>query len=296
MRKAAFAAAATAAILLVTTPGSQAEEPAAVTPLDYLPALKGGYFPLQSQAVGHLYHIYVRLPQDYAADPQRRYPIVYLLDGDSLFPIIAPTHLFLTIDDKLPEAIVVGISYGSFDKPTNRRHIDFMPPANGVPPGESGTVQFQRFLETELIPTVERRYRADPARRILVGQSRAGAMVLYSAFTKPDLFWAYVASNPSWEPGREIFYGPPPSAARNDLRLVIASGTGEHADRRQATLDWSNHWSRRTGLPWVVQRLDVPGGTHSAYGGDAYRAAIRWLFADSAPLRSSNNDGQSVHR
>ena len=254
-----------------------------VTPLDHLPALAGGYFPLQSRSVGHRYHIYVRLPDGYAAQPERRYPIVYLLDGDSLFPIIAPTHLFLTIDDKLPEAIVVGIAYGSFAKPVNRRHIDFMPPAVGVAPSDSGTVQFQRFLESELIPAVEQRYRADPARRILFGQSRGGAMVLYSAFTRPDTFWAHVASNPSWEPGRELIDGPPPRTARSDLHLVIASGTDEVADRRQEALQWTEYMARQKNLPWAVKRIDVPGGTHSAYGGDAYRAAIRWLFADQTP-------------
>src|SRR5687768_16427599 len=118
-----------AALVLAAGACAPTVAPRAVTPLDHLPALAGGYFPLHSQAVGHPYHIYVRLPEGYAAEPQRRYPIVYLLDGDSLFPMIAPAHLFLTIDDKLPEAIVVGIAYGSFAKPVNRRHIDFMPPA-----------------------------------------------------------------------------------------------------------------------------------------------------------------------
>ena len=278
--KAAFGAAAAAMLLTTASAQTQPVSSATVTPLDYLPALTGGYFPLQSKAVGHLYHIYVRLPQDYEADPQRRYPVVYLLDGDSLFPIIASTHLFLTIDDKLPEAVIVGISYGSFAKPTNRRHIEFVPPAEGVPAEKTGTGQFQRFLESELIPAVERRYRIDPARRILFGQSRAGAMVLYSAFTKPDLFWAHVASNPSWEPGRPIFFGQPPAVARRDLRLVVTSGTNEIPDRRQTALDWSAYWGQRTDRAWEVKRIDIPGGTHSAYSGDAYRAAARWLFAD----------------
>ena len=276
----ALRTAAAAILLALGSTQAQSGPPPTAAPLDHLPALAGGYFPLQSGQVGHLYHIYVRLPLDYEAHPKRRYPVVYVLDGDSLFPILAPTHLFLTIDDKVPEAIVVGISYGSFAKPTNRRHIDFMPPAEGVSPGASGTVQFQRFLETELIPAVEQRYRVDPERRILFGQSRAGAMILYSAFTRPDLFWAHVANNPSWEPGREIFFGQPPRAERDDLRLVVASGTDEIPDRRQTALQWSRHWQPRTGLPWQVKRIDIPGGTHSAYSADAYRAAIRWLFAE----------------
>lgn len=289
MRNIVLGAAAAVILLSAGTANGQVVAQPTVTPLDYLPSLKGGYFPLQSKAVGHLYHIYVRLPFDYEADPLRRYPVIYLLDGDALFPVIAPTHLYmtiddkyLTIDDKLPEAIIVGISYGSFSKPTNRRHIDFRPPGKNVPANESGTAEFQKFLEAELIPAVEQRYRADPSRRILFGQTRAGAMVLYSAFTKPDLFWAHVAHNPSWEPGHELFFGAPPNAARRDLRLVVAIGTNEVPESRRTASEWFNHWRRRNGAPWMVKRLDIAGGTHSAYIAEGYRASIRWLFTDDS--------------
>ena len=256
--------------------GGCAAAPAApVTPLDHLPALKGDYFPLNSAQAGHLYHIYVRLPEGYASEPGRDYPVVYLLDGDSLFPMLATHHLFLTIDDKIPEAIVVGISYGSFAKPTNRRHIDFMPPGSAE---ESRIAAFHGFLEKELLPAVERRYRVDASRRILFGQSRAGALILYSAFTEPDLFWAHVASNPSWVPGREMFFGPPPRATRKDLRLIVASGTEEIPDRRKIALEWFGTWQQRRDAPWQVHRVDVPGGTHSANSADAYRGAMRLLF------------------
>ena len=255
----------------------QAQAPQSV-PLDFLPALKGGYFPIQSQAAEHTYHIYVRVPQDYDAQPERRYPIVYLLDGDSLFPVVGGNHIFLTIDDKMPEAIVVGIAYGSFAKPTNRRHIDFVPPAQGVKPDETRAVAFHRFLEQELLPVVESRYRADPTKRILFGQSRAGAMILYSAFTRPDVFWARIASNPSWVPGREIFYGEPAPASRRDLQLFVAMGEQEYPDRRAAAAEWFRHWGGRQ-VPWKLTRLDIKGGTHSADAANAYRAAMRRLFA-----------------
>ena len=252
---------------------ASASPSAATVPLDHLPALAGDYFPLRARSNEHLYHIYVRLPEGYAADQTRRYPIVYLLDGDSLFPVVGANHIFLTIDDKMPEAIVVGIAYGSFAKPINRRHIDFMPPG----PEESGTAAFHRFLESELLPAVESRYRADASKRILFGQSRAGAMILYSAFTRPDLFWARIASNPSWVPGREIFYGQPARASRNDLQLFIAVGTHEYPDRRLAATEWFGYWQPRK-TPWKVTRLDIAGGTHSADSANAYRAAMRRLF------------------
>jgi predicted alpha/beta superfamily hydrolase len=139
-------------------------------------------------------------------------------------------------------------------------------------------VAFHRFLEQELLPTVESRYRADPTKRILFGQSRAGAMILYSAFTRPDVFWARIASNPSWVPGREIFYGKPTPSSRRNLQLFIAIGEQEYHDRRAAAAEWFRHWDARQ-APWNLTRLDIKGGTHSADAANAYRAAMRQLFA-----------------
>src|SRR5690554_474506 len=91
------------AALACGSSGAQVPGPASVettalsnaVPLDHLPGLKGDYFPLVSGANGRTYHVYVRLPEGYDASSDRTWPVVYLLDGDSLFPILAPTHLFL---------------------------------------------------------------------------------------------------------------------------------------------------------------------------------------------------------
>ena len=218
--------------------------------------------------MGSVYHIYIRYPEGYAADHPKRYPVVYLLDGDSSFPLIAPQHLFLTYDDDLPEAIIVGIAYGSFARPVNHRDIDFGPRA----------ADFQRFLADELIPAVESRTRVDPARRILVGQSFGGNFVLYSAFTQPDLFWARIASNPSARMHLELLAGVPAPAKRTDLHLIMVSGTANNPDGRKAALEWDQRW-RRAPTPWTLERIDIAGGTHAADFGNAYRLALRRLFA-----------------
>ncbi|HEY1606466.1 MAG TPA: alpha/beta hydrolase-fold protein [Allosphingosinicella sp.] len=260
---------------------SPASVSAASAPLDYLPALRGDYFRLESKAVGRAFHIYVRYPEDYGKDPSRLYPVVYLLDGDSAFPILAPEHLFLSYDEHLPEAIVVGIAYGSFDPAVNRRDVDFHWPDAAIPPGKAGAPAFERFLETELIPAVERRYRADPRRRILVGQSFGGAFVLYSAFTAPDLFWGRIASNPGCAPECAFLYGRPARAARSDLGLVVTSGTRDHPGIRAEMLKWFAAWQGRRDAPWTLKAITIEGGTHAADLPNAYRAGMLWLFRDS---------------
>jgi predicted alpha/beta superfamily hydrolase len=248
-----------------------------VTPLDHLPALKGDYFRIDSREIGRPFHIYVRLPQGYARAPARAYPIVYLLDGDSLFPLLAATHLFLTIDDNLPEAIVVGIAYGTFGE-GNRRATDFTPPAPGVDPASAGAPAFQRFLENELLPRIERSYRADPARRILFGQSAGGRFVIWSAFTDPDLFWARIASNPSFGPARDLFYRAPAAGTRSDLRLFVSSGSRDSPPLRAQALEWFRAWETRSVAPWLLRMFTLEGGTHAADSPRVYRAAMRWLF------------------
>lgn len=238
-----------------------------IIPLNHLPSLAGDYFPLKSAAMGSRYYIYIRYPEGYTSKPAARYPIVYLLDGDSTFPLIAPEHLFLTYDDKLPEAIIVGIAYGSFAPPVNHREIDF----------GSRAADFQRFLSDELIPAVERRTRADPGRRVLVGQSFGANFVLYSAFTKPDLFWARIASNPSARMHPELMETVPAHGARGDLHLLVVSGTANNPEGRGAALKWAGEWRERQ-LPWALDEIDLPGGTHAADFDNAYRLGLRRLF------------------
>ncbi|MEO7276499.1 MAG: alpha/beta hydrolase-fold protein, partial [Sphingomicrobium sp.] len=245
------------------------------TPLNYLPALRGDYLTLRAPHTGTTFHVYIRYPEGYSEAPTQRYPIVYLLDGDSTFPLLAPEHLFIHYDDKLPEAIIVGVAYGSFDPSINHRHFDFSPPSGKS--DEGGAPAFERFLRDRVIPAVESRTRADPSHRILVGQSRGGGFVFYSAFIDPDLFWARIASSPTLTPGREIYFGVPASAHRKDLKFVVADGTNDYPDLRRDTVEWELAWSGRKG-PWELKTLTLDGGTHAADLPTVYRKAMNWLF------------------
>lgn len=250
----------------------------AAVPLDYLPALKGDYFEMRSDEVGRSFHIYVRLPEGYDS-VKEVFPTVYVTDGDSLFPILAAYHLFLHYDEPVPEAVVVGIAYGTFDdKNGNHRATDYSAPPLIDGEFHGGAATYQAFLAKELLPEIERRYRVDPRRRILVGQSRGGQLVLYSAFTEPDLFWGRIASNPSLTPNREFFFKSPAKARRNDLKLYVASGSRDAKGTRAQTLEWMNFWKNRPHPAWELNTVELEGETHAAGITNAYRAGMIWLF------------------
>ncbi len=252
--------------------------------LTRLPSLQGDYFTVESKHVGRSFHIFVRLPPDYDPEGAERYPVVFLLDGDSLFPMLAPLHLLLHYDDKLPEAVVVGIAYGSFDPAINKRGHDFSLPSADGRTDMGGAPAFQRFLKGELLPQIDAQYHVDPAKRILVGQSRGGHFVLYSAMTEPDLFWGRIASSPAFFPAESwLSSGPVAPATRAGLKLMLFSGSMDRADLRASALAWDAAWTLRRDAPWGRRFYNAPGATHAANIGDAYRAGLRWFFEPSQP-------------
>jgi predicted alpha/beta superfamily hydrolase len=266
--------------ILISACASQNQTTSLTQANQHLPVLQGDYFKMRSTYVGRDFHINVRLPLDYQASNAKTYPVVYVLDGDSLFPLLAPTHVFLHYDEKLPEAIVVGISYGSFDPSMNKRDIDFSAPAADAKPGEDGAPRFLAFLKSELIPKVENQFRTNAAKRVLVGQSRAGYFVLWSALEDPDLFWGRVASNPALAPGRARFFEAAASHSRKDLKVAIASGTRDTELRQRNATEWGTTWSSRADAPWAVNLIKLEGGTHAATIGETYRRAMLWLFQE----------------
>lgn len=274
-----------AAILALTGFAPASAQSLTPAPDLVLPILAGERFTLDSALIpGRRYHIHVRLPEDYGRNPAARYPIVYLLDGDSTLAMLAPLHLFMTYEDRVPEVIMVGIGYGTFGE-GNRRSDDYIAPVPGLAvPDGGGAPMFARMLREELAPQIEARFRADPARRVLVGQSRGGQFILWSAWHEPDAWWARIASNPLLGPSAPQFMVSPRLFPPGERYLIVASGTQDRPALRAEFLAFRHQWSGGRILPWDLTMVDIPDGTHAADLGRVYRYAMRHLFpAPPAP-------------
>jgi hypothetical protein len=153
---------------------------------------------VHSKALGESVILGVHVPVEYAAQPERRFPVLWVLDGPSQgLDIHRATQTLSRIGAAEP-AIVVEVPHSS-----SGRDDDFRPPVEeGVSWGGQAD-RFLRFLETEAFPAVEESYRADSV-RMLVGHSLGGFFALFAYTERPALFDAYFAFSPSVWVGGEV--------------------------------------------------------------------------------------------
>lgn len=166
------------------------------------PVVLGTSYEMHSTRLGEDRSYEVSLPRSYEAEPSRRYPVLYVLDGESLFLLTATTTNFLAAQGEIPEMIVVGIT-------STVRIRDFTQSDWAEAwVGGGGADNFARFLKEELIPKVEGDFRTDGF-RVLSGHSAGGQFALHALSAHPSLFRAYLAMAPSldWHhnlPKREL--------------------------------------------------------------------------------------------
>lgn len=157
-----------------------------------------------SPALGERRRYLVYTPRSYGDTtylPQR-YPVLYLLDGDSHFHSV--TGLLHVLGSgvngtfAIPEMIVVAIPNTDRTRdmtPTRvERGLDGKPSPWAKTSG--GMANFLRFLAEELAPHIDSAYRTAPY-RVLVGHSFGGITALNALYTRPTAFNAYVSIDPS---------------------------------------------------------------------------------------------------
>jgi predicted alpha/beta superfamily hydrolase len=160
---------------------------------------------LQSKVLGEERAFLVRTPRGYQQGSER-YPVLYMTDGDRHIGHTAATVQFLAENGRIPEMIIVGIS-------NTDRNRDLTPSRASLTEGgkemklptSGGADKFLEFIETELIPLVESKYRVQPY-RVLAGHSFGGLFAVHAFTSKPDLFNAFIAVSPTlpWDNELEV--------------------------------------------------------------------------------------------
>jgi tetratricopeptide (TPR) repeat protein len=160
----------------------------------------GKYKTLHSHILNEDRLLFIHLPKEYE-DTELRFPVLYVLYVDlyDYFTEAVTTTEKLGGTGEMPPAIVVGVA-------NTNRYRDLLPFKITSRPESGGSDNFLRFLEEELIPSIDSTYRTKPF-RILVGPQTAAVFSLYALISKPKLFDAIISENPFMNPeNADILY------------------------------------------------------------------------------------------
>lgn len=178
------------------------------------------------EVLGAERQVNIVLPPDYAAKPDKRWPVVYQLDGAVTQDLMMGAGLMRwgALWGRSQDAIVVGIE-------TKDRQRELLPATKDSAeakryPTAGESAAFRRWIAEVVKPLVEARYRTDGT-AFLVGESAAGHFVVETWEQAPGLFTGYAAISPSLQWDFEALSRKPMGAAgRPPLYLSLADEGG----------------------------------------------------------------------
>lgn len=232
------------------------------------------YHKLHDEELDHTYHVFVRVPKD----AKGKLPTVYLLDGGHTFPMLSSYYGYLRFAEELPDAIIVGISYGNDDwREGNQRGRDFTAPAQDRE-HYGGASKFSAFFREDLMPLIESKYASDSSKRIVFGQSLGGQYSLFAAQFEPDLFYGHIASNPALH--RNLEYFSKGVLKKGEMQKVFVS-TADGDDKRflGPATEWIN--SRKKTMPshWIFKSVQFEGHNHFSPATESFRQGLKWILS-----------------
>ena len=146
----------------------------------------------------------VYLPPGYDEQPQRRFPVLYLQDGQNLFDgstSFVPGmdwHVGQTADGAIAAAVVQPLIIVGIYNAGKARVREYTP--TKVPKLGGGRAdRFAKFLVEEVLPFIQKEYRtlSGPANTGLGGSSLGGLVSLYLGLKLPHIFGKLAALSPS---------------------------------------------------------------------------------------------------
>ena len=231
----------------------------------------------------------VYLPPSYART-RRRYPVVYVQDGQNLSD---PERAFAgtwSVPDVIRalasrgvEAVLVGVPNMG-----ERRLYEYSPFYDQTHGGGGGDA-YVAFVERTLKPLIDKRFRTRPEREAtgILGSSMGGLVSLYAFFRAPETFGFAGAMSPAlWFAERAILRyverdGAPTGRIYLDVGTEEGAGTLRDAQQLARILERKGY---RPGESLVF--TEEPGGRHEeAHWGRRLGPALEFLLAPARPAR-----------
>jgi predicted alpha/beta superfamily hydrolase len=224
----------------------------------------------------------VLLPHNYH-QTKRRYPVLYLQDGQNLFEDSAPfgtwgvdKQLALLAQHGKGDFIVVAIDHGG-----KERIREFSPYESRW--GDGMGRDYARFLAETLKPYIDSKYRTlpDRANTGVGGSSMGGLISIYAGVLFPHVYSKFMIFSPSLWIANKIYMEPLHFTHLEPTKIYLYTGAKEGAGMERNARRFKDVIERRGYAPNTVHlRLEIdPHGRHNeARWGQEFPKAAAWLY------------------
>ncbi|SNR80091.1 hypothetical protein SAMN04488009_0133 [Maribacter sedimenticola] len=157
----------------------------------------GSKFVIKSNILDEERTCLISLPDSYnnSSEVDKKYPVIILLDGYTHFKTASGIVHFMSSNrnrnNSMPESIIIAIENVDRERDFTVTKIKTKRPNN-----MGGGRNFLNFIEKELVPYIDKKYKTEPF-RTLVGHSLGGLLTLNSYMDENSVFNAYISIDPS---------------------------------------------------------------------------------------------------
>jgi predicted alpha/beta superfamily hydrolase len=236
--------------------------------------------PLRYAGFGFPRRLRIYVPPGYDADA-RRYPVIYLFDGQNLFDEATSYAGEWGVDEALDAlardaefaAIAVGVDHGEalrFNELIPYFHLQFVPNKGAA---------FVRDVVDSIKPFVDANYRTRPQREhtAIIGSSLGGLAADYAIHAHPDVFSRAGVFSPSYWVSDLPFHVARTRPLPPDSRVFLYMG-GREGDEAVSQVRRMAQLLRAHRLDGVELHIAPDAGHDEAAWRAVFPQAVRWLF------------------
>lgn len=150
------------------------------------------YETISSSILGQDRKVKIQLPRGYSYNSNTKYPIFIVFDGDYMFESVAGNVDHISYWEDMPPAIVVGINQ------VDTHFEDCMFSEKNSLPVDS-SANFFEFIGMELMPHIEKKYRAGTF-RVAVGHGETANFINYYLLKPQPMFQGFICISPELAP------------------------------------------------------------------------------------------------
>lgn len=222
------------------------------------------------------------VPHDYH-ESDRRYPVLYLQDGQNLFDDYAPfgnwavdKKLAVLAERGMDDVIIIAIDHAEEDR------IEEFTPSMKTKLGRGSGKQYVRFLSDTLKPHVDKHFRTKPERQFtgIGGSSMGGLISIYAGFMYPEVYSKLLVFSPSLWVVPGIHFEIMSFDESYGMNIYLYAG-GEESKFMVPNIERFVNTVEEQGLGNSIKfnlSIDPQGKHNEARWGEEFPKAVEWLF------------------